>query len=76
MGEENKYSPAVEALIARRDEMVKAADIAPVIGMNPGVMIRKAKDGTWDRGVCNYIVSGRRVKFFRIDVLRKGGWIA
>ena len=38
-------------------------------------MARLKKDGTWPRDVCNYIVSGRCVKFFRIDFLRKGGWI-
>ena len=69
------YSDAVLRLMMMQDEVVPAAAIAPVLQMRPDVMIRKAKDGTWDRGVCNYVVSGNRVKFFRIDFLRKGGWI-
>ena len=71
-----KYSDAVMLLMERKDEMLHAADLAPIIGMNPGVMIKKAKEGTWDRSICNYIVSGRCVKFFRVDFLRKGGWIS
>ena len=70
-----EYSDRVKLLMDRRDEMLHAKDLAPVLGMNPGVMIKKAKDGTWDRGICNYVVSGRCVKFFRVDFLRKGGWI-
>lgn len=68
-------SPAVRALLEEKDEMVFARDIAPIVGMKPETIIKKAKAGTWDRSVCNYIVSGRRVKFFRIDFLRKGGWL-
>ena len=71
-----EYSDRVHLLMEMRDEMVHAKDIAPVLGMNPGVIIKKAKEGTWDRGICNYIVSGRCVKFFRVDFLKKGGWIA
>lgn len=70
-----EYSPAVQQLMAMTGEMVPASAIAPVLGVHPQVMIRQAKDGTWPRDVCNYIVSGRCVKFFRIDFLRKGGWI-
>ena len=71
-----RYTDDVRRLIAMNDEMIHAKDLAPVLGMNPGVMIKKAKEGTWDRNICNYIVSGRCVKFFRIDFLRKGGWIS
>ena len=71
-----KYSDAILALMARDDELVPAAVLAPVVRMHPSVMIKYAKDGTWPREICNYIVSGRNVKFFRIDFLRKGGWIA
>lgn len=70
-----KYSDAVRALMDNQSETVPASTISPILGIHPQVMIRQAKDGTWPRDVCNYIVSGRCVKFFRIDFLRKGGWI-
>ena len=69
------YTDAVYALMSRTDEVVPAAAIAPIVKMHPQVIIKKAKDGEWPREICNYIVSGSRVKFFRIDFLRKGGWI-
>lgn len=69
------YSEAVLQLMAREEEMVPASAIAPIVKMHPQVIIKYAKDGTWPRTVCNYIVSGRCVKFFRIDFLRKGGWM-
>ena len=69
------YSDPVRELMARTDELVPAAVIAPILGMKAETIIKKAKIGKWDRGVCNYIVSGTRVKFFRVDFLRKGGWI-
>lgn len=69
------YSDPVRELMQRTDEMVTAADIAPILGMKVETIIKKAKEKKWDRGVCNYIVSGTRVKFFRVDFLRKGGWI-
>ena len=68
-------SPAVQALMDRTDELVPAAAIAPIVKMNTQVIIKYAKDGKWPREICNYIVSGRSVKFFRVDFLRKGGWI-
>ena len=71
-----EYSPLVLQLMARTDELVPAAALAPILGMKAETIIKKAKIGKWDRGVCNYIVSGRCVKFFRIDFLRKGGWIS
>ena len=70
-----EYSPLVLQLMARTDELVPAAALAPILGMKAETIIKKAKIGKWDRGVCNYIVSGTRVKFFRVDFLRKGGWI-
>ena len=69
------YSDPVRELMARTDEVVPAAVIAPILGMKAETIIKKAKDGKWDREVCNYIISGTHVKFFRIDFLRKGGWI-
>ena len=70
-----KFSDAVYDLMNREEDVVPAAAIAPILKMNKEAIIYKAKHGTWDRNVCNYIVSGRCVKFFRIDFLRKGGWI-
>ena len=69
------YSDKVIALINKQEELVPAAAIAPILGMKADTIIKKAKIGKWDREVCNYIVSGTRVKFYRIDFLRKGGWI-
>ena len=69
------YTEPVMALMSRTDEVVPAAAIAPIVKMHPSVIIHKAKNGEWPREICNYIVSGRCVKFFRIDFLRKGGWI-
>lgn len=70
-----EYSPLIMQLMARTEELVPAAALAPILGMKAETIIKKAKMGKWDRGVCNYIVSGTHVKFFRIDFLRKGGWI-
>ena len=69
------YSPDVVRLIECKDEMVYAKDLAPIVRMDPGRIAEYAKNGEWPREICNYIVSGRDVKFFRIDFLRKGGWI-
>ena len=69
------YSEPVLQLMASTDELVPAAVIAPILGMKAETIIKKVKLGKWDRGVCNYITSGTRVKFFRVDFLRKGGWI-
>ena len=69
------YSDPVRELMARTDDLVPAAAIAPILGMKAETIIKKAKIGKWDREVCNYIISGNRVKFFRVDFLRKGGWI-
>ena len=69
------YTDAVLALMARTDEVVPASAIAPIVKMHPSVIVSYAKRGIWPREVCNYVISGRRVKFFRIDFLKKGGWI-
>lgn len=71
-----KYSAPILALMDREDEMVTAADIAPIVRMHPQVIVKYAKDGKWPREICNYVVSGNRVKFFRVDFLKKGGWIS
>lgn len=71
-----KYSDEIWALMDRKDELITAADLAPIVRMHPSVIVRYAKEGKWPREICNYIVSGNRVKFFRMDFLRKGGWIS
>lgn len=70
-----KPSDAVLALMARKEELVPAAAIAPILKMHPSVIVKYAKSGQWPREICNYIISGRCVKFFRLDFLKKGGWI-
>lgn len=71
-----KYSGPILALMEMEDEMITAADIAPIVRMKTDVIIKYAKDGQWPREICNYIVSGTHVKFFRVDFLRKGGWVS
>lgn len=70
-----KYSEPIFRLMDMDCEMVTAADIAPIVRMHPSVIIKYAKTGQWPKDICNYIISGTHVKFFRIDFLRKGGWI-
>lgn len=69
------YTDAVMALILSDRELVYAEDLSPIVKIHPDVIRKRAKDGEWPREVCNYIVSGRTVKFFKWDFLRKGGWI-
>ena len=67
------YSEPVLALMAMKDEVVPARVLAPIVKMHPQVIINQARTGEWNR--CEFVISGRRVKFFRIDFLRRGGWI-
>lgn len=70
------YTDDVLRLIHMKDEMIYAKDIAPILKMKPDVIVKRVKDGSWlPQYLGNYIISGRCVKFFRIDFLRKGGWI-
>ena len=69
------YTDDVLQLMARTEELVPAAAIAPIVRMKPARIIEYARTGQWPKTICNYIVSGRNVKFFRVDFLRKGGWI-
>ena len=69
------YSPDVLRLMEMTDELVYAKDIAPIVRMSPDRIVGYAKNGQWPRDICNYIATGRCVKFYRIDFLRKGGWI-
>ena len=67
---------ALEALKNSTEEMVTAAQIAPILHMKPGVIVKYAKDGTWIQdNMGKFIISGDRVKFFRRDFLQKCGFI-
>jgi hypothetical protein len=66
-------SEAVRHLMAMTDETVSAKYIAPILHMSESVIVKYAKDGTWN--LCRYVVSGNRVKFFRRDFLIKGGFM-
>ena len=68
-----KITPEVQRLIDMDTEMVYAKDIAPIVHMNTDVIVKYAKDGTWN--LCRFVRSGESVKFFRFDLLRQGGWI-
>ena len=71
-----KITEDVQRLIDMDSEMIFAKDIAPVIHMNPDVIIKYAKDGTWDQDhLGKFVLSGDRVKFFRKDFLQKCGFI-
>ena len=71
-----EYDSALDALLNSTEEMVTAAQIAPVLHMNPGVIVKYAKDGTWKPDIWGkFIISGERVKFFRRDFLQKCGFI-
>ena len=75
MPDKDKIPEAVRALMERTDTMITARDLAPVVRMHPDVIIDYAKNGKWPREICNYIISGNRVKFFREDFLRKAGYL-
>ena len=70
------YDTALEALKASTEEMVSANQIAPILHMNPGVIVKYAKDGTWNQDTLGkFVISGDRVKFFRRDFLQKCGFM-
>jgi len=70
------YDNALEALKNCQSETVPASMIAPILNMNPSVIIKYAKDGTWNTDKWgNFVISGDRVKFFRRDFLKKCGFM-
>ena len=69
-------SEAVRHLMAMTDETVSAKYIAPILKMSESVIVKYAKDGTWDQEhLGKYVISGNRVKFYRRDFLIKGGFM-
>ena len=67
------YSDDVLRLMDDTRDLVPAAAIAPILKMSESVIVKYAKDGTWN--LCRYVVSGNRVKFFRKDFLQKCGFM-
>jgi hypothetical protein len=66
----------VKVLMEMTDETVSAKHIAPILKMNPSVIVKYAKDGTWDADrLGKYVISGGHVKFFRKDFLQKCGFM-
>lgn len=66
----------VKVLMGMTDETVSAKYLAPILKMNPSVIVKYAKDGTWDQDkLGKFVISGDRVKFFRKDFLQKCGFM-
>ena len=69
-------SDPVKVLMEMTDETVSAKYIAPILKMNERVIVKYAKDGTWDADrLGKYVISGGHVKFFRRDFLQKCGFM-
>ena len=68
---------ALDRLMSMPDEMVYAKDIGPVLGTHPQQLVNAVKTDSWDRRICNvfHIPGSKTVKFYRVDFLKKGGWI-
>ena len=67
----------VKNLLAMNAEVVSAKYIAPVLKMSEAVLVHRVKTGKWDQDTMGRVViSGNRVKFFRLDFLQKCGFIA
>ena len=70
----------VRRLMEMDTETVSAKDIAPILHMDPSVIVKYAKDGTWN---CerngDFVISGEgpgaNVKFKRMDFLQKWGFV-
>lgn len=63
----------VRRLLMSTEETVPASWIAPIVKMDPRVIIKYAREGKWNLGA--YVVSGSHVKFFRRDFLQKCGYV-
>ena len=69
-------TPEVQRLINMEDEVITAAQLAPILKMHPQTIIDRAKSGLWDQDrLGKFVISGDRVKFFRKDFLQKCGFI-
>lgn len=69
-------TPPVQRLIEMNTETVTAKDLAPILHMSESVIVKYAKDGTWDQDhLGKFVISGERVKFFRKDFLVKCGFM-
>lgn len=76
MTDRPEITDAVRNLLAMTDEVVPAKYIAPIVRMSESVIIKYAKEGTWDQEhLGKYVISGNRVKFFRKDFLVKCGFL-
>ncbi len=63
----------VQRLLMSTEETIPASWIAPIVKMDPRVIIKYAREGKWNLGA--YVVSGTHVKFFRRDFLQKCGYL-
>jgi len=69
-------SEPVRLLMAMTDETVSAKYLAPILKMSESVIVKYAKDGTWDQdNLGKFVISGGHVKFFRKDFLIKCGFM-
>lgn len=72
----SEITEPVRQLMAMNAEVVSAKYLAPILHMSESVIIKYAKDGTWDSDrLGNYVISGGHVKFFRRDFLQKCGFM-
>ena len=71
-----KVTPDVQKLIDMDCEVVTAAQLAPILKMHPQTIIDRVKTGLWDQDrLGKFVISGERVKFFRMDFLQKCGFV-
>ena len=71
-----EQSEAVRHLMAMHEEVVAAKYLAPILHMDPSVIVKYAKDGTWNQDTLGkFVISGGHVKFFRKDFLQKCGFM-
>ena len=72
----HEITEPVRQLMAMNADVVSAKYLAPILHMSESVIVKYAKDGTWDADrLGNYVISGGHVKFFRKDFLQKCGFI-